>query len=73
MAKKKSGSSPVMTRGESRPTPRPEEIAEKPIALSLKVDSDLYVRLSTARAKERRTAQDILRQALLEYLDRVGA
>lgn len=43
---------------------------EKPVALTLKVDSDLYLRLSTLRATQRRTNQDILRQALEEYLDR---
>jgi hypothetical protein len=46
---------------------------EKPIALTLKVDSVTYVRLSTLRATQRRTNQDILRQALEEYLDRAGA
>jgi hypothetical protein len=46
---------------------------EKPVALTLKVDSGLYVRLSTLRATQRRTNQDILEQALKEYLTRVGA
>jgi hypothetical protein len=46
---------------------------EKPVALTLKVDSGLYLRLSTLRATQRRTNQDILRQALKEYLDRAGA
>jgi hypothetical protein len=43
---------------------------EKPVALTLKVDHDTYVRLCTLGATERRTNQDILQQALLEYLDR---
>jgi hypothetical protein len=30
--------------------------AEKPVALTLKIDTDTYVRLSTFRAKERKTA-----------------
>jgi hypothetical protein len=47
--------------------------ADKPIALTLKIDSDLYVRWATLRAKERRSHQEILKQALEEYLDRVGA
>lgn len=42
----------------------------KPVALTLKVDTGLYVRLSTFGATQRRTNQDILRQALMEYLDR---
>lgn len=46
---------------------------DKPVALTLKVDGRTYVRLSTLRAKQRRTAQEILSQALQEYLDRAGA
>jgi hypothetical protein len=46
---------------------------EKPVALTLKVDSGLYLRLSTLRATQRRTNQDILEQALKEYLIRAGA
>ena len=46
---------------------------EKPVALTLKVDSGLYVRLSTLRATQRTTNQNILEQALKEYLARVGA
>lgn len=49
------------------------KVPEKPVALTLKVDSGLYVRLSTLRATQRRTTQDILEQALKEYLDREGA
>lgn len=47
--------------------------SEKPVALTLKVDSALYLRLSTLRATQRRTNQDILEQALREYLTRAGA
>jgi len=43
--------------------------AQKPIALTVKIDSDTYVRLSTQRAKERKTAQEILTEALSDYLD----
>jgi hypothetical protein len=46
---------------------------EKPVALTLKVDSRLYVRLSTLRATQRTTNQNILEQALTEYLTRAGA
>jgi hypothetical protein len=45
---------------------------EKPVALTLKVDHATYVRLCTLGATERRTNQDILRQALREYLDRTA-
>jgi hypothetical protein len=48
-------------------------VEEKPVALTLKVDNSIYVRLSTFRATQRRTSQDILQQALKEYLDRSGA
>jgi hypothetical protein len=46
---------------------------DKPVALTLKVDGETYVRLSTLRATQRRTNQDILQQALKEYLERAGA
>ena len=47
--------------------------AEKPVALTLKIDSQTYQRLSVLRAKDRKTAQDILSEALMVYLDRAGA
>jgi hypothetical protein len=47
----------------------PEEL----VALTLKVDRGLYLRLSTLRGTQKRTNQDILEQALREYLDRAGA
>jgi hypothetical protein len=43
---------------------------EKLVALTLKVDHSTYVRLCTLGATQRRTNQDILQQALQEYLDR---
>jgi hypothetical protein len=46
---------------------------EKPVALTLKVDGGLYLRLSTLRATQRTTNQAILEQALREYLTRAGA
>jgi hypothetical protein len=46
---------------------------DKPVALTLKVDGGLYLRLSTLRATQRRTNQDILEQALRDYLTREGA
>jgi predicted transcriptional regulator len=46
---------------------------EKPVALTVKIDSHTYVRLSTLRAKKRKTAQEILTEALKEYLDRERA
>jgi Ribbon-helix-helix protein, copG family len=62
------------SEGKRRDTKRGGSTAtEKPVALTLKVDSDLYLRLSTLRATQRRTNQDILEQALKEYLTRAGA
>ena len=46
---------------------------EKTWALTLKVDDGLYDRLRIFGATQRRTHQDMLRQALKEYLDRAGA
>jgi hypothetical protein len=41
---------------------------EKPVALTPKVDGVTYVRLSTLRATQRRTSQEILQQALRNTL-----
>jgi len=38
----------------------------------LKLDGKTYIRLSTLRATQRRTHQDIMREAVEQYLDRVG-
>ena len=46
---------------------------EKPVALTVKVDSKTYVRICTLGATVRRTNQDILSEAVQEYLDRAGA
>ena len=48
---------------------------ERLVALTLKIDRTMYRRLVGLRAagEKLRTHQDILRQALKEYLDRVGA
>lgn len=63
-----------MKKRVSRPTQRKAEpAAQKPIALTVKIDSQTYVRLSTLRAKERKTAQEILVEALDAYLDRARA
>ncbi|MGD0471230.1 MAG: hypothetical protein ABSA54_22895 [Terriglobales bacterium] len=48
-------------------------VAEKPVALTLKIDSQTYMRLSMLRARDRKTAQDILTEALKAFLDREGA
>lgn len=43
------------------------------VALTLKVDSETYVRLSTLRAKERKLVQEILTEALKSYLAQARA
>ena len=43
------------------------------VALTLKVNRDTYVRLSTLRAKVGSTVQDILTEALEQYLTRKRA
>jgi len=45
----------------------------KPIALTVKVDDKTYVRLCTLGATQRRTNQDILHEALHDYLERVAS
>ncbi len=67
----------IMAMKANRPEPakpiRGQTVAEKPVALTLKIDGKTYLRLSTLRAKQRTTAQDILAAALKAYLDQVGA
>ena len=48
---------------------------ERPVALTLEIDRTMHRRLVGLRAagEKLRTHQDILLQALKEYLDRVGA
>lgn len=46
---------------------------KKPVALTVKLEDAMYVRLCTLGATQRRTNQDMLREAIEEYLDREGA
>lgn len=41
---------------------------ERPITQTVKIDAALYVKLKTFSARTRRTHQDILHTALVEYL-----
>lgn len=43
-------------------------VEEKPIVQTVKLEAALFVKLKTYGAKTRRTNQDILRSALIEYL-----
>jgi hypothetical protein len=67
MATKKA-STPTKPK-QSRKTSTPDDA----VALTLKVDEKTYVRLCTLRAKERSTTQEILNEALQDYLKRLGA
>jgi predicted transcriptional regulator len=60
-----------MKKPKSQRTGKPSE--PKLVALTVKIDSEMYVKLSTLRAKERKTAQEILTEALQDYLKRAGA
>jgi hypothetical protein len=68
MATKKSGTkSPASKkRVVSAGLPKPDNR----VALTVKVDHDLYVRLCTLAATGRRTNQDLLLDAVRQYLDR---
>ena len=45
---------------------------DKPVALTLKIDHDTFMRLSALRARDRTTAQEILTEALEVYLKKTG-
>ena len=49
-------------------TPKGKPAEDKPVAQTVKLEPDLFVRLKTFSAKTRRTNQDILHAALREYL-----
>jgi biopolymer transport protein ExbD len=71
MATKKSGHRPASTWPRAA-VPKAAS-SEKPIALTVKVDGKTYVRLCTLGATERKTNQDLLKEAVQQYLDREGA
>lgn len=47
---------------------KPKAPEEKPIVQTVKLEPALFVRLKVFGAKNRRSNQDILRTALIEYL-----
>jgi len=71
MATKKIGRNPAPTR--RRPATSRAAPGAKPVALTVKVDNETYVRLCTFGATQRRTNQDILLEAVKQYLDRTKA
>jgi predicted amidophosphoribosyltransferase len=60
-------------KDDGSPCPRCWPQPASRLRCTLKIDGDMYMRLDMLRAKERRTHQDILKQALEEFLDRVEA
>ena len=42
----------------------------KPVVQTVKVPPDVFIRLKTVGARERRSSQDIILSALTEYLER---
>ena len=50
--------------------PRKTAAEEKPIVQTVKLEPALFVRLKTFGVKTRRSNQDILRSALIEYLNK---
>ena len=66
MATKKSGHRPASNRTQAAAP------SEKPVALTVKVTHEIYVRLCTLAATRRRTNQDILNEAAIQYLEREG-
>jgi predicted DNA-binding protein len=52
-------------------SPKTKTTEEKPVTQTVKLEQELFVRLKTYSAKTRRTNQDILRTALIEYLNKM--
>jgi hypothetical protein len=50
--------------------PKKTTAEERPIVQTVKLEPTLFVRLKTFGAKTRRSNQDILRSALIDYLNK---
>ncbi len=50
--------------------PSPVVTPAKPVVQTVKVPPDIYIRLKTIGARERRSSQDIILTAVREYLGR---
>ena len=60
----------MVTKKKAASAKHPE--TEKPVALTLKIDHDMFMRLSALRARDRTTAQEILTEALEVCLKKAG-
>jgi hypothetical protein len=65
------GKSHRLVRRKTVAAKKPASPEAKPVALTVKVNHDTYVRLCSLKAIQRRTNQDILHTALHDYLQRV--
>jgi hypothetical protein len=74
MAKKPIGalSAAMLDTNEAAPVPAAPAAAEKPVTVTVKLDTQLYRRLKTYGVDHRRTGQDILVAALVDYLNKNG-
>jgi predicted transcriptional regulator len=57
----------------AKPRTKKVETDDSPAAMTLRLDADTFMRLSILRAKTRRSAQELMFEALQEYLKRQGA
>tara|TARA_R110000822_G_scaffold165712_3_gene306221 strand:+ start:3722 stop:3910 length:189 start_codon:yes stop_codon:yes gene_type:complete len=62
-----------MTDTESSPSAQPGDDVEKKVALSLKLSESDYERLAIHGIRTRQKHQQIMHQAILKYLNDVGA
>jgi len=51
--------------------PTRKAMEEKPVVQTVKLEQPLFIRLKVFGAKTRRSSQDIIRTALIEYLNRM--
>jgi len=63
----------MTTKKATKPSKATKVEAVGRVPLTLKVSPETYVRLSTLRAKQRRSAQELLTDALEQYLIRERA
>ena len=50
-----------------------KDTEEKPVVQTVKLEQRLFVRLKTFSARTRRTHQSIIREALVEYLQKMSS
>jgi hypothetical protein len=65
----------IARKGEAAPAHTVAQTRQEPIAITVKLDPDLYFRLKRygMRTKPRKTNQDLMVEALTDYLAAAGA